>query len=213
MKGHRLRNTTGSTRWNICTGSWALPPVRNYTFPRRLLYKYTTKSALVKAKIRIIILLMNAHIAAIHYLLTHRGGTVAVAESCTGGLLAKLLTDTPGSSKYFVLGVVAYSNKAKNTILSIPVEIIEKYGAVSLETAKRMAEGIRTLAQSTYGIGITGIAGPSGTIPGKPVGTVCIAACSHHTLVCRQFHFKGSRQKIRELACLQALAILKKVIG
>lgn len=194
-------------------GSWALPPVRNFTFPRRLPYKYTTKPVLVKPKNRTIILYMNSHVAAIHYLLTHRGGTLAVAESCTGGLLAKLLTDTPGSSKYFMLGIIPYSNKSKESLLNIPADVIDKHGAVSLEIAKRMAEEIRARAQTTYGIGITGIAGPGGVTPEKPVGTVCIATCSKHTLICRQFHFKGSRQKIRELSCFQALTMLKEVIG
>ncbi len=156
---------------------------------------------------------MNTYVAAIHYLLTHRGGTLAVAESCTGGLLAKLLTDTPGSSRYFMLGVVAYSNKAKENILNIPADIIEKNGVVSLEVAKRLAENVRALAKTTYGIGITGIAGPHGATAGKPVGTTCITACSQHSLICRQFRFKGSRQKIRELACIQALSMLKEVIG
>lgn len=107
-------------------------------------------------------------------LLKEGGATVAVAESCTGGLVADLLTSVPGSSAYFLFAAVTYANQAKIDVLGVPPETIETYGAVSEETARAMAEGVRHLAGATYGIATSGIAGPDGGTAEKPVGTVCI---------------------------------------
>jgi nicotinamide-nucleotide amidase len=107
-------------------------------------------------------------------LLRERGLTVAVAESCTGGLIGHRLTDVAGSSAYFLLGVVAYSNDAKRSLLGVRQETLESRGAVSVETAEEMAEGVRRAAGADLGIATTGIAGPGGGSPEKPVGTVCI---------------------------------------
>ena len=108
-------------------------------------------------------------------LLRERGMTIAVAESCTGGLIGHRLTDVPGSSSYFLAGVVAYSNAAKRELLGVRGETLERFGAVSTETAKEMAAGIRQLSRADLGLATTGIAGPGGGTADKPVGTVCVA--------------------------------------
>lgn len=107
-------------------------------------------------------------------LLRERGLTLAVAESCTGGRIGDRITDVPGSSAYFLLGVATYSNEAKRDVLGVPSEILEAHGAVSAETARAMAEGARRLAGADLGLSTTGIAGPGGGTPEKPVGTVCV---------------------------------------
>ncbi|MBU1905677.1 MAG: CinA family protein [Candidatus Omnitrophica bacterium] len=139
--------------------------------------------------------------------------SVAVAESCSGGLLSKLLTDHSGSSQYFILGVVCYSNKAKESILKIPYALIRKNGAVSKSVAGKMAQNVRRFAKTEFGIGITGIAGPTGGTPAKPVGTVFIAIASKNKTICKKFHFKGTRNSIRKQSCLKALELLKQFIS
>ncbi len=148
----------------------------------------------------------------IHILLIKNKKTIAVAESCTGGLLAGLLTRNSGSSQYFILGVVAYSNKAKEIILKIPRSLIKKYGAVSKTTAELMAQNIRRIANTDFAIGLTGIAGPKGRIPGKPVGTVFVAIDSKKKKICKRFVFKGIRALIRKKAALRSLELLKKML-
>jgi len=148
----------------------------------------------------------------IHKTLIKNKKTVAVAESCTGGLLSNLLTRISGSSKYFILGIVAYSNKTKENILKIPAQLIAKKGAVSREAAKIMAQAVRKLAKTDFGIGITGIAGPTGATPKKPIGTVFIAIDSKDKKVCQRFLFKGNRNTIREKAALKALELLNENI-
>jgi len=148
----------------------------------------------------------------IHKFLTNFKKTIAVAESCTGGGLSNLLTRIPGSSQYFVLGIVAYNNKVKQTILKIPYPIIVRYGAVSKDVACLMAKSIRRIAKTDFGIGITGIAGPTAGTLDKPIGTVFIAIDSEHRKICKKFHFKGSRLTIRKRAALKALELLKKIL-
>lgn len=148
----------------------------------------------------------------IHKFLIRFKKTIAVAESCTGGQLSNLLTQIPGSSQYFISGVVAYSNKAKETILKIPHPIIAGYGAVSKDVANLMAKSIRKIAKTDFGIGITGIAGPTGGTPNKPVGTVFIAINSENKKICKKFHFKGSRMAIRKGAALKSLELLKEIL-
>ena len=147
--------------------------------------------------------------STIHLLLMKMRKTVAVAESCTGGLLSKLLTDIGGSSEYFLLGVVAYSNKAKEAVLKIPHHLIAKKGAVSEEVAKRMAKSVRKLAKADFGIGITGMAGPGGGTLYKPVGTVFIAIHSKDKKICKKFNFTGNRITVRNKAALKALELLR----
>ncbi len=148
----------------------------------------------------------------IHRSLTRKNLTLAVAESCTGGLLSKLLTDHAGSSRYFLLGVVAYSNDAKEKSLNIPASSIKKHGAVSKEVACLMARMARRITRSNLAIGITGIAGPSGGTPDKPVGTVFIGTCGGRACTCRKFRFRGTRDAIRKAACLKALEMLKSIL-
>ncbi|MFA5275975.1 MAG: CinA family protein [Candidatus Omnitrophota bacterium] len=148
----------------------------------------------------------------IHKILIKRGKTVPVAESCTGGLLSKLLTDLPGSSKYFVLGVVAYNNKIKESILNIPAKIIRKNGAVSTEVAVRMAKSVREIAKTDFGVSITGIAGPSGGTKQKPVGTVFIAVADNNNVISKKFKLSGLRNVIRAKSALQALKLLNTLI-
>jgi len=145
----------------------------------------------------------------IHSLLLKRHKTIAVAESCTGGLLASIITRNPGSSKYFILGVVTYSNTAKAKILGIPKALIAKKGAVSKEVAILLAQKVRKVAKTDLGIGITGIAGPGGAIPQKPVGTVYICVASDKRFICRKFKFSGTRTAIQKKSALKALELLK----
>jgi len=134
--------------------------------------------------------------------------TVSVAESCTGGLVASLLTSESGSSGYFLSGVVAYSNKSKQKILGIPEKIIKKYGAVSCNVAKLMAENIRQKTGSDFGVSITGIAGPKGAVKNKPVGTVFIGLSQKNKKTCKKFLFCGNRQDIRNKSAWEALHLL-----
>lgn len=155
---------------------------------------------------------MKHIINQIHNLLLKNKKTIAVAESCTGGGLSNLLTQTPGSSQYVVLGIVAYSNKVKEAILKIPHPIIARYGAVSKDVACLMAKSIRKIAKTDFGIGITGIAGPTGGTLFKPKGTVFIAINSKNKKICKKFHFKGSRMAIRKRTALESLELLKKAL-
>ena len=143
-----------------------------------------------------------------HNLLIKKKKNIAVAESCTGGLLCNYLTQIPGSSKYFILGVVLYSNKAKEDVLKIPADIIAKKGAVSKDVAGLLAKSVRLIAKTDFGIGITGIAGPTGGSKEKPVGTVFIAIDAKNKKICKKFNFRGSRLAIRKRAALKALELL-----
>jgi nicotinamide-nucleotide amidase len=143
--------------------------------------------------------------------LRSKHATVAVAESCTGGLLAGRLTDLSGSSDYFREGCVTYTNIAKTRYLRVPESLIRKHGAVSKPVAVAMAQGIRKNAASTWGVGITGIAGPTGGTSQKPVGLVYIAFASKNRTVCKEYHFRGSREAIRLRAVLSALDSLRNL--
>lgn len=141
--------------------------------------------------------------------LREKGKTVAAAESCTGGLLSKLLTDIAGASEYFLCGWVTYSNTAKLNELGICADIIEKYGAVSAEAASMMAKGARKKARSDFAIGITGIAGPGGGSEGKAVGLVYIAVDCDAGCETKRFIFCGQRRFIRLQAAQTALNMLR----
>jgi len=144
------------------------------------------------------------------YYLQMREATVAVAESCTGGLLAERLTRVAGSSRYFVGGAVAYSNEMKTKFCEVPPMLIAEKGAVSREVAQAMAEGIREHCWATYGIGITGIAGPSGGTEEKPVGLVFIALADGTKTGIVERRFPGDRARIRHFATQQALEMLRR---
>jgi nicotinamide-nucleotide amidase len=141
--------------------------------------------------------------------LARQGKTLAVAESCTGGLLAKLLTDIPGSSKYFTYGWITYSNQAKSSELGVDADLIEEHGAVSEQSARAMAVGARKRAGTDYAISITGIAGPAGGTEQKPVGLVYIGVDSNNGCFTRQFFLSGNRRFIRLRAAQTALNLLR----
>ena len=141
--------------------------------------------------------------------LAHQKKTIAVAESCTGGCLAKLLTDIPGSSRYFMYGWVTYSNAAKTSELGVKADLIEKHGAVSEQVAEAMAKGARKRAGTDFAIGITGIAGPTGGSEQKPVGLVYIAIDSDNNCETKRFIISGDRESIRLRAAQTALNMLR----
>jgi nicotinamide-nucleotide amidase len=143
-------------------------------------------------------------------LLNRNGATIAVAESCTGGLIAERLTSIPGSSSYFLGGVVSYSNDLKSAWVDVPAELIEAKGAVSDEVASAMAEGIRRRSGATLGLAVTGIAGPGGGSAEKPVGTVHIALANGAATRGRVFHFPGDRERIRLYASQMALDMVRR---
>jgi len=145
----------------------------------------------------------------VHWSLLAGKKTVAVAESCSGGLLSKLLTDTPGSSHYFILGIIAYSNQAKQELLGIPRRTLKRYGAVSAPVARAMAQNVRKISHTDFGIAITGIAGPKGATALKPVGTVFIAVAAKNKTRCKKFLFKGARAQIRLKSALKSLTIVE----
>jgi PncC family amidohydrolase len=142
---------------------------------------------------------------------------LAVAESCTGGLLGSLITDQPGSSGIFLGGIIAYANEIKTHLLHVQETTLEAYGAVSQETAAEMAAGIRRVFENIsqpreliVGVSITGIAGPGGGTPGKPVGTVCIGIESHSKSESHSYFHPASRQENKLAFCRQALLLLKE---
>jgi nicotinamide-nucleotide amidase len=134
---------------------------------------------------------------------------VGTAESCTGGLLAKMLTDIAGSSQYFQRGWITYSNEAKIELLDGPARIIEQHGTVSEPTVIAMAESARKKSGSDFGLSISGIAGPDGGSTAKPVGTVCIALADAQTAVARMFSFPGNREMVRDRSAKMALTMLR----
>jgi nicotinamide-nucleotide amidase len=144
-------------------------------------------------------------------LLRNANASVAVAESCTGGLIAHLLTDVAGSSDYFLLSAVTYSNASKVSVLHVPETVLKTYGAVHEETAKAMAEGARQLGAATFGLATTGIAGPSGATSGKPVGTVCIGLATPREATARRFQFSyQDRLMNKKMFAMTALDLLRR---
>lgn len=141
--------------------------------------------------------------------LAQTGQSLAIAESCTGGLLASLVTEIPGSSRYFTYGWVTYSNRAKNTELQVPMEMIDKHGAVSEQVARAMAQGTRQRSGADYAIAITGIAGPGGGSEQKPVGLVYIGVDSRDGAETSRFVFSSDRSSVRLRAAQTALNILR----
>lgn len=144
------------------------------------------------------------------YYLGLRQATLAVAESCTGGLIAQRITSVPGSSRSFVGGAVVYSNQMKTAFADVPTELIEEYGAVSEEVARALAVGIRKRTGATIGVGVTGIAGPTGATDTKPVGLVYMAVSDAQKTDCLERTFRGDRIRIREWAAHQTLDLVRK---
>jgi len=148
----------------------------------------------------------------VSYLLQMRGMTLAVAESCTGGLLAERITSLSGSSRYFLGGAVVYSNALKTQFANVPKALIDKHGAVSREVAAAMAEGIRKRCLSSFGVGVTGVAGPTGGTEQKPVGLVYIALAGDEGTQVVERNFPGDRKRIRTFATQQALEMIRRAL-
>lgn len=147
------------------------------------------------------------------YFLQMRGATLAIAESCTGGMMAERITSVSGSSRYFLGGVVVYSNALKTKLAGVPAELITEHGAVSREVAIALAEGIRDRTNATLGVGITGVAGPTGGTPEKPVGLVFIAISDgqEHEVVERRL--PGDRERIRLWASFTGLDLVRRKLN
>jgi len=148
----------------------------------------------------------------VSYLLQMRSMTLAVAESCTGGMLAERLTSISGSSRYFLGGAVVYSNELKTQFANVPKALINQHGAVSREVAASMAEGIRKRCLSSYGVGITGVAGPGGGTEQKPVGLVYIALAGEEGTQVVERNFPGDRARIRQFSTEQALEMIRRAL-
>src|SRR5262249_49868441 len=145
-------------------------------------------------------------------LLERHGLTLGVAESCTGGLVSELLTEVPGASRAFLGGAVAYANAAKSTLLGVEPELIAAHGAVSRDVARAMAEGVRARLRASLGLSITGIAGPDGGTPEKPVGLVHWAVAGDGEIATRDVVYAGDRAQIRRRAAFGALALVRRFI-
>jgi nicotinamide-nucleotide amidase len=143
-------------------------------------------------------------------LLCRQNASIAIAESCTGGLISHMITNVPGSSDYFLLSGVTYSNEAKVNLLGVSPETIKQYGAVHEETAKEMAQGVRRIAGATYGLSTSGIAGPGGATDDKPVGTVCIGLATPKYVKGYRFNFAGNdRLTNKKIFAMKALDLLR----
>lgn len=151
--------------------------------------------------------------AAIGKLLSQRGWNLAVAESCTGGLIGHLITNIPGSSDYFVGGVVAYAYQAKKKLLGVRPETLEKFGAVSKETVLEMAQGTRLAFDADIGLSVSGIAGPGGGTPDKPVGLTWIGLSCPTADLAWQYIWQGDREQIKIQTAHQALLLLADFLG
>jgi PncC family amidohydrolase len=156
---------------------------------------------------------MIVHAHELGRLLKARGLTLAVAESCTGGKLGDMITEVSGSSHYFMGGVICYSNMAKVDLLSVEKGTLDSRGAVSEEVALQMAAGARKALRASIGVGITGIAGPSGGTMEKPVGLVYIAICSDHGSACTRNLFDGDRSAVKNSAAKRALEMLEEFVS
>ncbi|HSW96657.1 MAG TPA: CinA family protein [Candidatus Saccharimonadales bacterium] len=148
--------------------------------------------------------------AQIGILLIRHKMTLAVAESCTGGLVGNLITNISGSSEYFLGGIIAYNNSIKTDMLGVKKETIERFGAVSEETAKEMAKNVQEKFCSDIGLSITGIAGPSGGSPEKPVGLTYIGVAIKDIVIVRKFIWRGDRIENKQQSANAALEIIKK---
>jgi nicotinamide-nucleotide amidase len=148
----------------------------------------------------------------VSYLLQMRNMTLATAESCTGGLLAERITSISGSSRYFLGGAVVYSNELKTQFANVPKALIDQHGAVSREVAAAMGEGIRKRCLSSYGVGITGVAGPGGGTEQKPVGLVYIALAGEEGTQVVERNFPGDRKRVRQFSTQQALEMIRRAL-
>ncbi len=155
---------------------------------------------------------MNEQTKKLGRLLLKKNLSLSICESCTGGMLGAIITSIPGSSEYFKGGIIAYSNEIKNKIVGVKASTLKKFGAVSKETAKEMAQGVKNLIGSDIGISITGIAGPGGGTKTKPVGLVYIGMAKGKKVKVEKNIFSGNRQQIRKKACINALKLTIQII-
>lgn len=155
---------------------------------------------------------MHPVVMELAWLLEPQGLTLAVAESCTGGWIMKRLTDVPGSSAWFLGGVVAYDDRVKSETLGVPRPLLEAEGAVSEAVVRAMARGIREVTGAGLGGAVTGIAGPGGAVPGKPVGTVWFAVAGNEGVRSEHRWLDGDRRAIREQAVEHLLQMIRSVV-
>ena len=141
------------------------------------------------------------------------GSTLAVAESCTGGLVGKLLTDAPGASAAFLGGALVYSDELKTRFADVPKALLGEHGAVSEPVAEALAMGIQARTDATYGLGITGVAGPGGGGPAKPVGLVWLAVSGPEGLKSRRLQFPGDRAQVRRLSAFAGLEMVRRWVA
>ena len=147
-------------------------------------------------------------------LLTAKSLTISVAESCTGGLIGHLITSIPGSSEYFMGGIISYSNQAKCDLLRVSPDTLDRYGAVSDQTAKEMAMGVKERFKSDIGLSVSGIAGPDGGSDEKPVGTVFMGFCFGNDEPCSvKYLFKGNREEIKQQTAETALENIRRYLN
>jgi len=144
--------------------------------------------------------------------LRENGWTLSIAESCTGGLICDRITDVSGSSNYFEGGMVTYSNKSKTDLLGIPEAYIKRFGAVSPQVARKMAQGVRNAFGTTFGISTTGVAGPTGGTKRSPVGRVFIGVAAGRKTWVKKLDLKGNRRKIKEKATKHALQYFYEIL-
>ncbi len=145
-------------------------------------------------------------------LLDERGLTISVAESCTGGLISSRITNVSGSSKYFERAIISYSNGAKVELLGIDEDLLSNYGAVSLEVARLMAEGIKAVSGTDIGLAVTGIMGPGGATENKPVGLVYIGICDDKVCTAKEYRFGDDRLLNKDRTSQAALEVLRRNI-
>jgi len=145
-------------------------------------------------------------------MLRERGRTIACAESCTGGLLTSRLTDVAGSSAYVMGSVVSYTNEVKASLVGVREETLRAFGAVSEETAREMAEGVRRAIPADIGVGVTGIAGPGGATAKKPVGLVCIAVAAENATCVERHVFSGVRTEVKRQSAEAALRMVRDML-
>lgn len=151
--------------------------------------------------------------AVIGTMLRQRGATVAVVESCTGGMLGERITSVPGSSDYFAGGFLTYTAAMKTALVGVPAELIEQRGVVSEPVARAMAEGARARTGATYALSVTGVAGPDGGTEENPVGTVWIGVAGPHEVTAKRFRFPGGRDRVRGFAVQTALDMLRRSLN
>lgn len=147
-------------------------------------------------------------------LLRNRNATLAIAESCTGGLISNLVTNVAGSSDYFLFSAVTYSNTAKVKNLNVSASTLEQFGAVDIATAKEMARNVRKIAGATYGLSTSGIAGPGGGTKDKPVGTVCIGVATPNSIAGHHFHYAdNNRSRNKRIFAITALDLMRRELS